>query len=357
MLRIKIRMQLILFSVIAACFLTGLIVITVDRIFFHVNKQNNLEINNTSQPLSIYKINFADTPKYQIIPYYLDLDVGDVIQVVKHDGSETCVRVIEIKAESRRYSCPRVRVTVRVDGQDHFAYCGMIDAHEGGIGPLELNGIKIGVEITELVFSKINSKNKSPFHNYRNFKLSKDLRLALWDGNKPIMKNTEGTFVVNQPLWTRNKFGNWLHRTKYGMHTAIDIYASRHGVPEGVLSPVDAVVYKVYNKDADVDSKIQSKAINIYGDAVVGPKGENILYRFHHLSKILVSTGDHVKKGQVIGLTGHTGFDARIGDHLHFEMRLNPSCFGKDTDTDIFASVPVNPYYYLLEWWEKRAKR
>jgi len=349
-------MQLLIFYIIAACFLTGLIVIAVGRIFFHVNKQDNLEINDTSQPPSIYKINFANTPKYQIIPYYLDLNAGDVVQVVKHDGSESHIWVTEIKAESRRYSCPRTRVTLRVDGQDHFAYCGMIDPHEGGIGPLEVNGIKIGVEITELVFSKISNKNKSPFHSYRNFKLLKDLRLAIWDGNKPIMKNVGGTFVVNQPLWTRNKFGNWLHRTKYGMHTAIDIYASRHGVPEEVLSPVNGVVYKVYNKDADVDSKTRTKAINIYGDAVVGRNGEKILYRFHHFSKILVSTGDSVKKGQMIGLTGHTGFDARIGDHLHFEMRLNPSCFGQEADTDIFASVPVNPYYYLLEWWENSFK-
>lgn len=64
-----------------------------------------------------------------------------------------------------------------------------------------------------------------------------------------------------------------------------------------------------------------------YGQQVVLQHSNGMITRYAHMSKILVSPGEQVNKGQVIGLVGSTG--RSTGPHLHFEIliggrRMNP---------------------------------
>ena len=68
-----------------------------------------------------------------------------------------------------------------------------------------------------------------------------------------------------------------------------------------------------------------------YGNCIVIRHGTHLSTIYGHLSHIGVDTGQSVSKGEVIGLSGSTGFST--GPHLHFEVRNN--------------GTPVNPLSLL----------
>ena len=70
-----------------------------------------------------------------------------------------------------------------------------------------------------------------------------------------------------------------------------------------------------------------------YGRYISIEHGGEIQTRFAHLSRIAVSNGDHVKKGDLIGYVGSTG--RSTGPHLHYEVRV--------------AGRSVNPIHYMTE--------
>lgn len=70
-----------------------------------------------------------------------------------------------------------------------------------------------------------------------------------------------------------------------------------------------------------------------YGNIMKLQHNNDLVTIYGHCSKLLVSVGDSVKKGQVIGKVGSTG--RSTGPHLHFEVRIK----GK----------AVDPYKYIYK--------
>ena len=136
----------------------------------------------------------------------------------------------------------------------------------------------------------------------------------MYQGTKPAPPKI-GTGSFSTPLSR-----SYTVSSKFGMrwgrqHTGIDL-----ALPTG--SPVIA---------ADGGKVIFSGTNGTYGKLVIIDHGANLKTYYAHNSKLLVSKGDNVYKGQQISESGNSG--RSTGPHLHFEVRVN--------------NIPVNPEKYL----------
>lgn len=71
---------------------------------------------------------------------------------------------------------------------------------------------------------------------------------------------------------------------------------------------------------ANAGKVVLTASLHAAGDTVILDHGLGIFTNYNHLSKILVSEGQMVAVGQVIGEVGSTGFSS--GPHLHFTMTI-----------------------------------
>ena len=62
---------------------------------------------------------------------------------------------------------------------------------------------------------------------------------------------------------------------------------------------------------------------NGYGNTIILSHKWSYSTRYAHLDKVLVSRGQYVKQGDVIGLMGSTG--RSTGPHVHYEVRIGPT--------------------------------
>jgi len=100
------------------------------------------------------------------------------------------------------------------------------------------------------------------------------------------------------------------------MHNGLDI-AARRGTR--VTASADGIAYKV-----GVDNELGRGIFIRHG------YGKTTIYG--HLDRQVVSVGQEVKRGDVIGYVGSTG--KSTGPHLHYEVRVN--------------NVPVDPMRYIV---------
>ena len=80
--------------------------------------------------------------------------------------------------------------------------------------------------------------------------------------------------------------------------------------------------------------------------------GELIIYA--HLSKRLVNKGDRVKKGDVIGIEGNTGYS--FGSHCHLEVRNSNNRVTDKTNTPRFTGIPNKTGKYTVKEAESLTK-
>ncbi len=117
--------------------------------------------------------------------------------------------------------------------------------------------------------------------------------------------------INNEFGFRRNPFGG----RAYEFHAGMDIDGERG---QSVIAPAAGVVSEAGWKGG-------------YGQMIEIDHGNGLKTRYGHLSKIEVSAGDTITRGQEIALIGSTG--RSTGPHLHYELRLNDR--------------PINPRRFL----------
>jgi len=120
-------------------------------------------------------------------------------------------------------------------------------------------------------------------------------------------------------------------------HNGIDLQASI-GTP--IMAANDGTVVAVGNQD-----KYCYKAA--YGKFIVIRHDNYLTTLYAHLSLQSVSVGDIVKRGEVIGYTGNTGY--ATGPHLHFTVYFGPTFQMSESSYCGLTRIgaPVNPLNYL----------
>ncbi len=177
--------------------------------------------------------------------------------------------------------------------------------------PVPLTGVsrdmlvkKMGMDINELL-SKTSIEERSLQEVYENILDKKDLLLAtpsIWPARGFI---TSGFGYRINPITGDRE-----------MHEGVDI-ATQLGNP--IDAPSNGIVSYAGPE-------------NGYGQTIIIDHGYGITTLYGHLSKIDVKPGEIIKRGQLIGRIGDTGFST--GPHLHYEVRVN--------------GIPVNPMRYLV---------
>lgn len=126
-----------------------------------------------------------------------------------------------------------------------------------------------------------------------------------------LVLESKGYFAIPLPTGTytvsSRGFGYRMHPIKKVMkfHSGQDFGAAQ-GTPVGASA--DGVATVRWDPDG-------------YGKYVIVTHENGMSTLYGHLSEVLVTKGQPVKKGDVIGLVGSTG--GSTGPHLHFEIRKN----------------------------------
>ena len=133
---------------------------------------------------------------------------------------------------------------------------------------------------------------------------------------------SEASTRITSPFGTRYIFGS------YSFHSGIDIGAAWG---TNILAANSGNVMWV------------GWDPNGYGNYVMIDHGGGVVTLYAHSSRILVSQGQHVNRGQVIAKIGSTGLST--GAHLHFEIRVN-GVYQNPLDTNARYYVVPGVYLY-----------
>ena len=271
----------------------------------------------------------AKPPKMPLMRV-VDLNAGDLAEVVLHDGTAARVELLE-RSEIRdtvRGAVRHALVRLKVNGQEVQLECGNYDL------PVTVAGVEVDCAVTK---DFLGNTRTNPWG------LVKDARLRLWPGGSPFM--APGTYVYpvkqrwfatttqmsNEPSFVDGSETPWSRRIYY--HYGLDI-GGAEGRTEVIAATSGLVV--VRGKSA-MPGYEKNPYTEVGYDGVIVLDELGWFHWYFHLYSIdpNVKLGRKIEMGQPIGLIGKEG-GAGCWSHLHYEIR-GPQPSGKPGIVDGYA--------------------
>lgn len=152
---------------------------------------------------------------------------------------------------------------------------------------------------------------------------------ASWDRADQRTTATTGVAVPS-----RTPLDSFRMSSNYGMRTHPVLGGLRGHKGVDLAAPTGTPVY------ATGDGVVgKAEWFSSYGNFIAINHGAELETRYAHLSRMAVSAGQRVRKGDLIGYVGSTG--RSTGPHLHYEVRI--------------AGMAVDPTPYMTETGGERA--
>jgi len=148
-----------------------------------------------------------------------------------------------------------------------------------------------------------------------NTKASEDKLIATLAAEKKVLSNLR---TAKAPLWTQNfvaPLAQIFVTNSYGLSRKTGGYSIGHkGVDyrAALGTPVMAINRGIVRKVV---------TLRDHGKTIVVDHGGGVMSFYLHLSKYKVKVGDVVSRGQIIALSGDTGYT--VGPHLHLSVEIN----------------------------------
>jgi len=188
-----------------------------------------------------------------------------------------------------------------------------VGGREKASAEIEYPLIRVTVDLSEKIKNRLTVENQSMSELMDQLKHKK----KQW-ASRPAIQPISNKDLIQ--LYTT--FGPRLHPVTgfWSDHLALD-FSAKQGTP----------IYAT--GDGYVD---YADGGTTYGNVVFINHGYGYQTRYAHMTKFIVTKGQKIKRGQVIGYVGNTGLSK--GDHLHYEVLVN----GKKVNPIHFFQLDLN---------------
>ena len=231
-----------------------------------------------------------------VLDIYNEDNSGNVTEV--EQGDRVCIRNVVEPVSVKMVETGKLKETVEfktIKKETDKLYKGDSYLEQEGV-----NGVQIFEGTITKVAGEVTDRDEV---NIEVIKKKKDKIILVGTAERP---KTAATGTFQMPIKRYTVTSEWGGR--WGrMHEGMDFGA-------GTGTPIYA---------ADGGKIIRAGWFSGHGLCVEIDHGNNVVTRYSHCSRVLVSVGDLVYQGQEIAKVGNTGHS--FGSHLHFEVRINGS--------------------------------